>query len=200
MFLFALAAAVSDARLTPIDQCARDPSFVEFRTSLRRTIARRDAKALLAVVADDVHASLGGHVGKRDFIELWNLDQSRSSRVWMELGTALRLGCAMRDGLASVPSLEQQLGERDPFETRLALPGAALHASPGNGSRVIARLEWHVLTLRGQWDGGPWVRVRLDDGRTGYVREALARSPLDYRAWFRKRGGRWVMEGFLAGD
>lgn len=157
-------------------------------------------EALLSVVADDVHASLGGHVGKQDFIELWGLKQPRTSKVWKELGDALRLGCSMRSGVATAPSMEDQIGDRDAFETRIALPGAVLRARPSDRSPAIARLEWHVLTLRGTWDGGPWVRVRLDNGRSGYVRDALARSPIDYRAWFHKRGGRWVMAGFLAGD
>ena len=200
MLWIAVAAAAGSLRLPPVDQCARDPSFVEFRASLQRTIARRDVNALLAVVADDVHASLGGHVGKADFVELWDLQRPDRSGVWKELSTALSLGCALRDGLASAPSLEQQLGERDAFETRLARPGAVLRARPDAKSRLIARLHWHVLTLRGEWDGGRWVQVRLDDGRSGYVEERLMRSPLDYRAWFRTRGGKWVIEGFLAGD
>ena len=202
MLLLTLAAvALSPSQLPPVDQCASDPSFVQFRNELRRTIERRDIQALLSIVADDIHASLGGHVGKKDFIELWQLDQPRRiSRVWKELGEALRLGCTMRDGLATAPSIEDQIGDRDVFETRIALPGAILRTRPSERSRAVARLNWHVLTVRGSSDGGPWVRVRLDDGRAGYVKDALARSPIDYRAWFRKRGGKWIMEGFLAGD
>lgn len=201
MLLLALAAAALGAsRLPPVDQCAADPSFVEFRNELRGAVERRDTAALLSVVADDIHASLGGHVGKQDFIELWELKQPRMSRLWKELGEALRLGCTMRDGLATAPSMMDQIGDRDAFETRIALPGAVLRTRPTDRSRAIARLDWHVLTLRGPWDGGPWVRVRLDGGRSGYVRDALARSPIDYRAWFRKRGGKWIMEGFVAGD
>jgi hypothetical protein len=202
MLLVALAAAsLGSARLRPIDQCASDRSFVEFRNALRRTIARRDGVALLAVVADDIHASLGGHVGKKDFIELWGLKQPRRSKVWIELGSALGLGCSMRSEVATAPSFEDQLSsDRDVFETRIALPGAVLRKRPNDRSQVLARLEWHILTIDGPWDGGPWLKVKLDDGRSGYVREALARSPIDYRAWFRKRGGRWQMAGFLAGD
>ena len=198
--LIGLLIASSAARLPPIDECRSDRSFVEYRNELRRTVERRDTKALLSVVADDVHASLGGHVGKKDFIELWGLKRPGTSKVWKELGEALRLGCSMRNGVATVPSMEDQIGDRDAFETRIALPGAVLRAQPNEKSRAIARLNWHVLTLRGTWDGGPWVRVRLDDGRSGYVRDALARSPIDYRAWFHKRGGRWIMAGFLSGD
>ena len=197
MLLLAIAAAI----LPPVDRCRSDPSFVRFRAELLRTIARRDGDALLAVVADDIHASLGGHVGNADFIELWGLKQPRTSKVWKELGNALGLGCTMTAGIATAPSFEDQLGDdRDPFETLIALPGSALRRNPDDRSPAIARLRWDVLTIRTAWDGGPWVAVRLDDGRRGFVRRTLVRSPIDYRAWFHKRGGRWQMAGFLAGD
>ena len=201
MLLLTLAAAVLPTQIPPVDQCTADPSFVQFRSELRRTIAKRDTDALLKVVADDVHASLGGHIGKKDFIELWQLDRPMSSKVWKELGDALRLGCTMSNGVATAPSFEDQLGgDRDAFETMIALPGARLLRRPNDGASVVANLKWNVLTMREAWDGGPWIAVRLDDGRSGFVRRALARSPIDYRAWFRKREGKWRMEGFLAGD
>lgn len=202
MLLLAIAAAVSSARMPPVDQCMADKSFVQFRADLRRIIESRDTKGLLSIVADDVHASLGGDVGKKDFIQLWSLDKnSRGSLVWRELGDALRFGCTMRSGVATVPSFGDQFdADRDPFETFVALPGAILRQRKSDRSGVVARLRWDVLTLRGQWDGGPWVGVRLDDGRKGYVRETKIRSPIGYRAWFEKRGGRWKMAGFLAGD
>ena len=188
--------------MPPVDQCTADKSFTQFRDELRRTVDRRDAKRLLSIVADDVHASLGGDVGKKDFIQLWSLDTNpRGSLVWKELGDALRFGCTMRSGVATIPSFGDQLGaDRDPFETFVALPGTALHQRKSDQSVVVARLRWHVLTLRGQWDGGPWVGVKLDDGRKGYVRETKVRSPIGYRAWFHKRGNTWEMAGFLAGD
>jgi len=202
MLLLTLAAAtLGPARLPPVDQCTADPSFVEFRSDLRRTIRRRDAKGLLAVVADDVHASLGGHVGKRDFIELWSLNQRSESKVWAELDKALLLGCSMRGGVPTIPSLGDQLDPgRDPFETLVALPGAVLRRAPRDTSGAVTRLQWDVLTISKPWDGGAWVAVRLDNGRRGFVLWARTRSPIDYRAWFQKRGGRWLIAGFLAGD
>ena len=82
LVLLALVAAAGPDRMPPIDQCKADTSFVKFRSELRQTVARRDAERLLSVVADDVHASLGGDIGKGDFIKLWALKQRpRSSRV-----------------------------------------------------------------------------------------------------------------------
>jgi hypothetical protein len=196
----ALALANPPARLPPIDQCKADADFVQFRNDLRRIVTRRDERRLLAIVADDIHASLGGHVGKKDFIELWGIGKTRDKKLWAELDEARRLGCTMRNGLATIPSMENQIGDRDVFEARIALPGATLRSAPSAEGRALARLDWHVLTLRGPWNGGRWLHVRLDDGRTGYIYEPMARSPIDYRAWFRKRDGKWVMEGFLAGD
>ncbi|MEO8175268.1 MAG: hypothetical protein ABI626_01245 [Sphingomicrobium sp.] len=194
-------AALDPARLPPIDQCATDRSFVAFRAALQRTIAQRDVAALLKVVADDVEASLGGHAGKADFIALWGLQRPRSSKLWSELGSALRIGCTLRAGVATAPSMADQLsGERDAFETRIALPGAVLPKGPSERRPAIASLDWDVLTLDGPSDGGSWIKVTLDDGRGGYVRDAMARSPIDYRAWFHKRRGHWQMAGFLAGD
>jgi len=197
--VFAALASPPD-RLPPIDQCTADHSFVAFRTELMQILARRDAQGLLRIVADDVHASLGGDVGKRDFIALWDLQRPRSSKVWGELGTALQLGCTIRGGIATVPSLGGQVGDLDPFETFVAMPGARLRARPHARARLLGRLDWHVLAQVGTWDGGPWLHVRLVDGRSGYVFEPMVRSPIGYRAWFEKRGGRWVMAGFLAGD
>jgi len=96
MMGIAIALAIGAARIPPVDQCTRDRPFVQFRSELRRTVAKRDAEALLKVVADDVYASFGGYIGKKDFIELWKLGRNpRQSHVWQELGKALELGCAV---------------------------------------------------------------------------------------------------------
>jgi len=203
MMLLALAAAVASGRLPPVDECAADRSFVEFRATLRRLVVLRSASGLLAFVADDVQASLGGDVGKPAFVRMWKLQGPTAARspLWGELGRALRLGCTLGDGTAIVPAMAgQPIGERDAFETRIALPGATLRRAPSRRARTAALLDWHFLTVTGSRHNDQWLKVRLDDGRAGYVRISETRSPIDYRAWFRKRAGRWTMEGFLAGD
>src|SRR3954453_16517424 len=118
MLLVALAAALGPTRLPPVDQCARDRSFVEFRTGLRRIIARRDGQALLAALAEDAQASFAADVGKKGFIQVWGLDSAKSSKIWKELCDALSLGCVLTSGQASVPGFESRIGaERDAFET-----------------------------------------------------------------------------------
>jgi hypothetical protein len=196
--LLALAASV----IPPVDQCKSDAGFVQFRNELRRAIDRRNADALLKLVADDVYASFGGYVGKADFIEMWKLAKDpKESLVWKELGEALELGCAI-DGQARVaPSFDKQVDEkRDPFDTWIALPGAVLRETPSDSSRAIARLRWDILTLDKAVDDESWLLVKLDDGRSGYVRASKTRSVLGWRAAFEMRGGRWLMTSFVAGD
>jgi hypothetical protein len=45
-----------------------------------------------------------------------------------------------------------------------------------------------------------WVRIRLPDGREGFVSAQFIRSPTDYRAGFKKTGGQWLLTHLVAGD
>ena len=45
-----------------------------------------------------------------------------------------------------------------------------------------------------------WVRIRLPDGREGFVSAQFIRSPTDYRAGFKKTGGKWLLTHLVAGD
>lgn len=155
----------------------------------------------MAVLADDILVSLGGYSGKKDFVRHWKLDRPKSSLVWTELGTALSLGCAVQSDVRVVPSFEAQIdSSREPFETLIAFPGSLLRREASDRSPAITKLNWHVLTMRKPWDGGAWVAVTLDGRRHGFLRRNLTRSPLDYRASFRKIGGKWRMTTFIAGD
>ena len=49
-------------------------------------------------------------------------------------------------------------------------------------------------------EGDGWGRVRLADGRTGYIESGSVISPIDYRAIFARRDGQWRMVAFIAGD
>jgi hypothetical protein len=46
----------------------------------------------------------------------------------------------------------------------------------------------------------PWLGVRLPDGRAAFVSSTLARSPIDYRAYFKFADGTWRLTFFAAGD
>lgn len=202
--LIALSPAELFARkLPPVEQCGGDPSFTAFRDELRRTVARRDSKALLRLLAPDVTVNLGGDTGRAAFARQWELDRPAKSGVWNELERVQALGCARIEKSRVMPSLHAQFSadnDQDPFETMIVVsPKAQLRTKRGGG-RIIATLGWDVVTAIEAPDDGDQIRVRLADGREGWLKRTELRSPLDYRLIADKRRGKWMITAFVAGD
>jgi hypothetical protein len=82
----------------------------------------------------------------------------------------------------------------------LALQGGELHAAPDPASQVAARLDWELASVPPDDGTADWQRVRLADGRTGFVRRADLRRVTDFRAGFERLDDGWVLSGFVAGD
>ena len=166
-----------------------------------RSIERRDSKALLKIVADDIIVDFDGTKGPKQFARVWRLDGPSTTRspVWRELAAVMRLGCARIDSVRVMPSLVGQLSDDEAFEKFVALPQAKLRRSPNDKAGVLATLNFHILTFR---EGGTerWIAVALSDGRRGYVLRDQVRAALQYRAQFEKIGNRWRMTSFVEGD
>src|SRR5690349_7916755 len=94
-------------KLPPVDQC-RAAGLSAFRNRLTQVVARRDAKALLALLADDVLVNFGGEDGPSAFAETWALDGPRQSDLWPLLAKILKLGCAQLGSKFAIPSLTMQ--------------------------------------------------------------------------------------------
>ena len=200
--LMAVAAPGDVLRLPPVDRCASDDSFVAFRAELHQILVRRNPDQLLAIVSDDIMVNFGGGAGRDEFARTWTLDAPETSRLWLALSEALRLGCLPgEDGTYWAPSLFQEEGIDDPFSVALVIhPGAPLHQAANERSPVVANLSWDLVTVP-EWNfESAWQRVELADGRSGHVQTTDLRSPVDYRAGFRKVDGRWRMITFIAGD
>lgn len=205
LFLFALLAAepslAASRRLPPKDECARDTSFRAFREKLQTAVARKDARQLLALTSKDIRFNFGGGGGRRDFGREWRVDKPARSKLWEELGAVLRLGCAMDRGSAQSPYLFARFPERfDPFQHVVVVtPRAVGRAAPNKAAKAVATFDSDILPLVGTLSR-QWVQVRLGSGHKAFVRRADVRSPVDYRAIFEKRRGRWAMTAFIAGD
>jgi hypothetical protein len=213
MFRFALvslalatgaAATAQVHRSPPVDRCAADRSFVDFRRRLMTAVDHHNSRFILSIISDDIQSSFGGDPGRADFIAHWQLDRPAQSVLWRELGAALRLGCARVDGAYWAPSFSAPAasdGEDEPVARFIALaPGAVLRASASDRARIVAALDWDVMTAPGNDGASPWIAARLADGRRGFVRRRDVRDLADYRAVFERRGGRWRMTAFIAGD
>lgn len=202
--LLALAVAASSPnRLPPVDQCTKDIAFKGFRQDLVRISKERDAAALMDVLDDRVMTDFGPEGnGKAAFTKTWQFDEPETSGVWDEIAAILRLGCTVENGVWAMPSLGHQLdGDADPFETFLAIdPGSALRADPSDESKAVARLNWDLLTLLEVLPDGEWFKMRLRDGRSGFVRKGQLRNPLDYRMLVQRTDNGLRITAFIAGD
>jgi hypothetical protein len=193
--------------LSPVDQAASDPSFLAFRTELLAAIERKDVAAVEGVLAPDIKASFGGETGIADFHAMWRT-RAPDTELWSELGKVLRLGGSFdREGRFTAPYVFSRFpDDLDAFECLVVIGrGVALRAEPKADSALLARLGYEIVTAASQQgpevvEGKAWHKVTAANGQTGYVAGDLLRSPLDWRAGFRKRDGAWRMEFFVAGD
>ena len=200
--LMALAAGGAPLKLPPVDQCSRDASFKAFQSSLKQVVAKRDGAAFMKLVAPDVLVNFGGDSGRATFAKQWQ-PASAKSELWPQFDTILRLGCARVDTARVMPSLAGQFDsdqDDDVFELSVVIsPAAKLRKTSAKGSEAIATLAWDVVRPLAN-EGDEQTKVRLRDGREGWLLAKELRSPLDYRATIEKRKGKWMITAFVAGD
>jgi hypothetical protein len=195
--------AAQELRVLPVDEAVQDPAFFAFRAGLQRAIVERDTASLLAVVHPEIKLSFGGDYGIDRFREML-VDPAEG--VWVELGTLLALGGRFYDDstFAAPYTFTDSPDEADPFEALIAIGDSVpVHAAPEEGAEVVALLSFDVV--RHEWElesslPEGWTAVRLEDETVAYVRSRSVRSPIDYRAIFMRREGRWRMTIFIAGD
>ncbi len=196
--------------LRPVDQAARDPGFLRFRRQLQKIVARRDIAALRRHLHPRILFSFGGENGVKNAAKIMRDDPKR----WAILARILRNGGKFTTAGSGKDRRRMFFA---PYTYFAELPGGVgaydvvtvvgtrvnVRARPSASAPVIAKLSHQVVRVvwskQGRRTKG-WTRIKLADGRTGYVRSSFAKSPVDYRAGFVKYKGRWVMSVFVAGD
>jgi hypothetical protein len=203
------AGSAPPARLLPVDEAARDPSFVKFRDELKAVIARKDAAALFTYIAPDIKIDFGGGHGALEFHKRWK-PFNKDTKLWKALSLVVDNGGGFTSpDLFEAPYVSAAFPENvDVFEA-LVVTGRNVHlrAAPNRNAAILRRLDNDVLTIvksasHPQHEAGPndWSEVKDAGGNRGFVHDANLRSPIDYRATFQKRNGAWLMHSFLAGD
>ena len=202
--LAAVPAGAAQLKLPPVDRCASDPAFSQFRGALKRAVAKKDVVGLRSLLAPDVLVNFGGDKGWAAFAQHWELRTPQRSSVWLELDRVLALGCVPIEKARVMPALHGQFSaesEQDPFESMVVVaPGARLRKVRDGEVSVGAPLAWDVVTAVEAPGDGSQIKVRLADGREGWLDREQLRSPLDYRLVAEKRGTRWLVTAFVAGD
>jgi len=188
-------------KLPPVDQCKSTPGLGGFRDRLKQIVAKRDGKAFRVMLAPDVLVNFGGEAGPKAFADTWHLNRG-NSELWPLLTQMLKLGCAGSGSSFVIPSLTDQLNPEsadDIFDQMLALPGAKLRKGFEPGSDTIAMLAWDLVTSIDR-KGDDQTKVRLADGREGWLFDNELYAAMSYRMVIEKRRGKWMITALVAGD
>lgn len=197
------------AALTPVDEAGRDPAFARFRAELLDAVERRDTAFVLEVLAHDVLPDFGGDRGVEGFRRAWLTgERPPEERLWPVLMEVLRGGGVFVDDSTFVaPYTFAAFPEAlDPFRHRVVTgAGVRVRAEPGLGGEVLTHLSHTVVAVPerrevAERSGREWMRIELRDGRRGWMAREYLKSPLDYRAVFVRRDGRWRLRSLVAGD
>lgn len=203
LFLHSTVAGAQVGKLLPVDEAAKDPEFYAFRAQLQAAVARHDAEAVLAAVDPNIRNTFGDDNGIDAFRRRWKLPAG--DRLWDELGTVLAFGGAFRDGGSfTAPYVFARWPEQHDSFGHVAVlgQGVRVRSEPNLKGRILTALSFDIVPLAPPYAGedSEWTRIKLRDGRTGYVSSRYVRLPVDYRALFNKVDGRWRMTAFIAGD
>jgi hypothetical protein len=191
-------------KLRPINECQTKPDLSAFYGQLRKVVAARDAKALLAMTSSTVESGFGSENGRAAFARDWDLADGAKSSVWTSLDFILKLGCSATATSATIPWLWDNMPEAGEFETVFVVAGAhvPVYASPSLSAPVIATLSWDVIrppesatTLE------YWVYVTLTDGRHGHLHtDTLYYANYGLRLKAEKQKTGWVITALVQGD
>jgi hypothetical protein len=185
----------------PIDQGGYHPDFLEFRAELMRIAERRDTAALFRMIAPDFKASFGGDDGPQGLRDVYRVG-APDSEFWGLLTDVLIHGGRFdSEDRFTAPWTFGGLPESLDAFTHLIVrdEDVAVREAPDPESPAIALLAYDIVRA-GPTSDAAWRSVALSDGGVGYVEAAHIRSPIDHRALFERRDGRWVMTAFVAGD
>jgi hypothetical protein len=203
------AGLASAAQLLPVDEGAKDASFVAFRDELKRIIARKDAKSLMRIVVPSIKNSFGGDDGAVNFKKMWKPTDAKSP-VWPVLALVVAMGGRFENKKTFVaPYVYSDFpDDLDGFETIVVTAkNAVMREQPKADAPVVRTLGYDILTIakpsaKLQHEAAPddWLEVSDADGKRGFVLQRELRSPIDFRAIFEKRKTSWRMTVLVVGD
>ena len=196
-------------KLLPVDEADRDPTWLVFRARFLEAIRTREVTFLERAVDPRVKLGFGGDDGFAAFRRTWHPERA-DSPLWSVLGEILSLGGRFQDGNTfAAPYVYAAFGPPwDAFAHGVVVgENVRVRSRPDERASVLARLSFDVVPVTSWGDRGPnpadrrgWVKVRLKDGRAGYVAGRYVMSPVGWRAIFAKRAGEWRMEALVSGD
>lgn len=190
-----------------IDEGKSDPQFALFRDNVVAAIKKQNYDWVANRIAEDVKFSFGAEDGKSDLLATWRGTPEAKEHFMRELLTVLELGGQFktydtRKYFVAPYVFSAWPDEYDAFEF-VAVVGKdrAVFAGPDATLKPEAVLEYTILKRRYPSEAMEgWVNVEYETDKWGWIDEGSVRSPIDYRAFFEKRGGSYYLVTFVAGD
>lgn len=193
----------SRRKLAPRDEGARDKGVKAVIDALRAAAAAKAPDRLKPLLAEEVYESFGGDGSAAGFVESFR----KKPALWLELDTALALGGTFINPTTyASPYVYSAFPDGLDSHRHYVVLGTEvpLHEAPRDPAIVSQRLTHDIVRQETPETGvrlpNDWIRVRPPFGQSGYIRRSLIRSPIDYRVVIEKRGQRWLVTAFVAGD
>ncbi len=196
----------------PVDEAKTDASFFAFRTKLIEAAKKRDAKYILSVVDRNIKNSFGGNDGIEEFKKAWKIN-SPNTDFWNEFLPVITSGGKFTEGenntkLFFAPySFNSFPDDLDAFSYSVIFGDKVnLRSKTDTNSSVVASLSYNVVEILNSVKPNKnaekvsWYEIKTLGGKRGFVKAEFVRSPIDFRAGFEKKGGKWKMTVFIAGD
>lgn len=186
----------------PIDQAGFHAEFNVFRAELRRIVEARDTVALFGAIAPDIKLSFGGDTGLQGLRDRWRINDP-ATQFWTVLGDILLHGGHFTgDDSFTAPWTFSGLPDSlDAFSHLIVrAEDVEVRERPDMDSPVLGLLSYDIVRAGPYQQGSGWRGIALANGGVGYVQASKIRSPLDYRAIFALRNGRWWLVALVAGD
>jgi hypothetical protein len=209
--LFAITTLPQERYVKPVDEAAKDASFLAFRTKLIAAAERRDAKYILSIVDPKIKNGFGGDDGIANFKAEWKLT-SKNSRFWKEFLPVIKNGGAFDKGsktsFMAPYTFSSWPDDVDGFDYEVIFgKNVNLRKEPNMNAEVVSKLSYNVVEVEYETLGKSdksvdpeWLPVTTKGGLKGFVKSEFVRSHIDFRAGFTKKRGVWKMDFFVAGD
>lgn len=212
LILLTVSIAISQERfLMPVDEGTSDATFSVFREKLVTATKAKDAKYIQSVLDPKIVTDFGGGRGIETFLKYWKRLTPQSD-FWSEFLSVISNG-----GTFNTDSKSKQFwapyafssfpDDLDGFEHAAVIgTNVRLRSAPQAESDIVADLSYNLVKVEFEdpaSSGGKilgWTKIETLGGKKGYVKAEYVRSPTDYRASFKKKGGFWKMTAFVAGD
>lgn len=218
MLVFAFTAIGQERYVKPVDEGPKDASFLAFRTKLIAAAEKKDVNHIIGILDPKITVSFGGHEGINDFKSYWKIND-KNSRFWEEFLRVIKNGGHFNgEGRNRMNSFNAPYDVTPPEDLdhweHHAIFGnnVNLREQPNMNAKVITRLSYNIVRIdepaairkktgSGEWDWVyDWHKVETLGGLKGWVKAEYVRSWAGYRAGFEKKGGKWKMIYFVAGD